>query len=175
MSEIQIRYWRPPDRLQLFRQRLVLDRPDCKVTLAETWTPDRALEVAGEIVFEPGAPIVWFVFPGAWHDLGRFHLVDGTFTGYYANIIAPAKLDGADWEIRDLCLDLWVSSKGAFHVLDQDEFEEAAGKAWIDEPTARRAREELERLLDGLKNGRWPPAIARELDLQRVRALLDDD
>lgn len=176
MPEIEIRYWRPPNRLQVFRQQLVVDRPDYKVTFVEHSTASGTLKVGERVILEPAAPIVWFVFPGAWYDLGRFHLRDGTFTGYYGNVIAPAKLDGATWEIYDLCLDIWVEPDGTLQVLDQDEFDEAVDRLWIDKATADRARRELERLVREARQGRWPPSIVQELDLQRVRALrLEDD
>ena len=88
------------------------------------------------MIYEPGAAIVWFVFPDVWHDLGRFHLEDGTFTGYYVNLITPVQIDGTTWRMFDLCLDLWIGADGRFQVLDQDEFDEAVDRCWIDPATA---------------------------------------
>ena len=51
--------------------------------------------VAGRTILEPGAPVVWFTFPGRAHDIGRFHAAGGTFTGYYANVLTPVELDAA--------------------------------------------------------------------------------
>ena len=53
----------------------------------------RPTVVNGRAVLEPGAPVVWFTFPGRHHDIGRFHTADGTFTGCYANILTPVQLD----------------------------------------------------------------------------------
>lgn len=171
MAQVEIHYHRPPDRLDVFVQHLVVDRPDYKVTLHERPPLSTMLSLGDRVIFEPGAPIIWFVFPNAWHDLGRFHLNDGTFTGYYVNLITPPELQGLTWRMFDLCLDLWIDASGDYQVLDQDEFDEAVDRLWIDAATARRARLELERLIAEVQAGRWPPQVVLEHDLERVRAL----
>ncbi|NIR46676.1 MAG: DUF402 domain-containing protein [Gemmatimonadetes bacterium] len=171
MHRVEIRYHRPPDRLDVFHQQLVVDRPDCKVTLHEDTPLPEPLQVGATRIYEPGAPIVWFVFPDAWHDVGRFHLEDGTFTGYYVNLIIPVDIQEAVWTMYDLCLDLWVDPSGGYVVLDQDEFDEAVDRGWIDGKTARRARQELEALTAGIDDESWPPEIVHSHDLARVRRL----
>jgi len=173
MPRVKIHYRRPPDRLDVFEQELVVDRPDCKITLHDSPPPSTELTVKGRTVFEPRAPIVWFVFPGSWYDLGRFHLRDETFTGYYVNLITPPQLGAAVWHMFDLCLDLWVSPGGECVILDRDEFDEAVDHGWIDRATAARARLELDGLIAAVDAGAWPPKVAREHDLPRVRALRD--
>jgi predicted RNA-binding protein associated with RNAse of E/G family len=171
MPRVEIHYRRPPDRLDVFLQDLVVDRPDYKVTLHDPATVETTLTVGEDVVYEPGAAIVWFVFPDEWHDLGRFHLKDGTFTGYYVNLITPVRLEGTTWKMFDLCLDLWVDVAGRFQVLDQDEFDEAVDRHWIDQTTAERARSELDRVITQVRGSNWPPEIVREYDLARVRQL----
>jgi predicted RNA-binding protein associated with RNAse of E/G family len=171
MPRIEIHYRRPPDRLDVFVQDLVVDDPDYKVTLHDPATIESTLTIGGRAIYEPGAAIVWFVFPDAWHDVGRFHLEDGTFTGYYVNLITPVEIDGPTWRMFDLCLDLWVDMDSRFRVLDQDEFDEAVDRGWIDRATAERARSELSRIVAELSAGGWPPAVVREYDLARAREL----
>jgi predicted RNA-binding protein associated with RNAse of E/G family len=171
MPRVEIQYRRPPDRLDVFVQDLVVDRPEYKVTLHDPSTLTTAISIAGRTVYEPGAPIVWYLFPSAWFDLGRFHLRDGTLTGYYVNFIAPPDLKDDIWTLYDLCLDLWVDTCGDFQVLDQDEFDEAVDRRWIDPLTAARVREELHRLIAEIGAGRWPPNPVAEYDLRRTRAL----
>ncbi len=171
MRRIEIHYRRPPARLDIFVQELVVDRPDCKITLHDPSSLGGELRVGEQVIYEPGAPLVWFVFPGAWYDIGRFHLGDGTFTGYYANLITPVEFQGHIWTMYDLCLDLWIEPDGSFRILDQDEFAEAVDQLWIDALTARRARQELDYLLAEVQAGRWPPPIVGAHDLERVRAL----
>lgn len=171
MRRVEIHYRRFPDRLDVFEQQVVVELPDVIVTLHESPPPGAELAVDGRTVFEPGSPIVWFVFPGTWYDMGRFHLRDGTFTGYYVNLITPPELSGGVWHMVDLCLDLWISPSGAYRVLDQDDFDEAVDRGWIDSTTAERARLELDGLIAAVRSGAWPPAVAREYDLARVREL----
>lgn len=171
MGKIEIHYRRPPGRLDTFVQDLVVDRPEYKITLHEHPPINETLYVGGQPIFEPGAPIVWFVFPGAWYDLGRFHLKDGTFTGYYVNLITPVEITGDAWKMFDLCLDLWVDPSGRYWILDRDEFDEAVDRLWIDTATAQRTRQELDRIIAAVQTGRWPPDPVREHDLARVREL----
>lgn len=173
MPQIEIRYRRPPDRLDVFVQDLVIDEPDHKVTLHDPSTLTAPLTVGRQIIYEPGAPIVWYVFPTAWYDIGAFHLTDGTFTGYYVNLITPPRLGGRTWTLFDLCLDVWIDPGGDFSVLDQDEFDEAVDSEWLDSATAERARHELDRVLQAAASGRFPPSLVRRYPLQRVRDLRD--
>jgi predicted RNA-binding protein associated with RNAse of E/G family len=144
MTRVEIHYQRPPDRLDVFVQDLVVDRADCKVTLHDPATLEAVFTVGEVVIYEPGAAIVWFVFPGAWHDIGRFHLEDGTFTGYYVNLITPVQINGPTWTVD---------------------------RRWIDPATAERARSELSQLVARVSAGEWPPAVVREYDLPRVRGL----
>ena len=171
MPQVEIHYRRPPDRLDVFVQDLVVDRTDLKVTLHDPSTVGTTIRVGDRVIFEPEAPIVWFVFPGGWCDLGRFHLGDGTFTGYYVNLIAPPSLEDRTWTMFDLCLDIWIEPDGDFQVLDQDEFDEAVDRQWIDPLTARQTRLELDRLVTELRAGSFPPVWVAEFDLERARNL----
>jgi uncharacterized protein len=169
---VRIHYLRPPERLQVFDQRLVLDREDVKVTLAEAMAFDPPMRIGGDVVLEHGSDVVWFTFPGAWHDIGRFHLADGTFTGIYANILTPAVMSDGDWRTTDLYLDIWVGPDGPVVLLDEDELDEALGKEWLAEATAERARAEARRLLETARAGSWPPPVVGEWTLERCRAEL---
>jgi uncharacterized protein len=169
---VQIHYLRPPERLQIFDQRLVLDRVDVKITLAESMPFDPPMRIGGGIVLEHGSDVVWFTFPGVWHDIGRFHRADGTFTGIYANVLTPPEMDDGVWHTTDLYLDVWVDSKGEVALLDEDELDEAVGREWIDADTAGRAREEAARLVERARAGAWPPPLVHEWTLERCRAEL---
>lgn len=155
-----------------------------------------SIRVAGRTVLEPRAPVVWFTFPGAWHDIGRFHTADGRFTGYYANILTPVERvavpgsapslpaeppgPGPDargagsgvetWHTTDLFLDVFLDPRGAVRVLDQEELEVAAARGWIDPLTVRTAETEAARLAADARAGRWPPAIVKAWPLERARA-----
>ncbi|MFO7894856.1 MAG: DUF402 domain-containing protein [Longimicrobiales bacterium] len=147
----------------------------------------RPVVVAGRTVLEPGSPVVWFTFPGAHHDIGRFHTADGAFTGYYANILTPVQRDadppppgtpaigtvdpdrrGDVWLTTDLFLDVFVDPGTGIHVLDRDELDRAVARGWIDEPTARTAELEANRLVESARIGEWPPPVVDAWPLERV-------
>jgi predicted RNA-binding protein associated with RNAse of E/G family len=167
---VRIRYRRLPDREQLFEQAVVVDAGDHVVTLLRAAALPRPVRAAGRVVLEPGAPVVWFTYRGdVWHDVGRFHLADGTFTGYYANVLTPVRMREGEWATTDLALDVWAGADGAVEVLDRDEFDEAVRRRWIDADTAARALAEAERLAAAAREGTWPPEHVRTWDLARAR------
>ncbi len=166
---VRIHYRRPPGRLQVFEQHLVHDAPEVKVTLAENMPYEPPMRIEGDVVLELGSDIVWFTFPGAWHDIGRFHRADGAFTGLYANILTPPTFDSTGWDTTDLFLDIWMAPDGTVVLLDEDELDEALGKELLDRETAARARDEAHRLLRDAEAGTWPPAVVHEWTLRRCR------
>lgn len=167
---VEIRYRRLPHREQLFRQRLLADDGACVVTFLEAAELPKPVKAGERVILEPGAPVVWFTFRGLWHDIGRFHLRDGTFTGFYANVLTPVEMDGALWRTTDLCLDVWLGADGAVEILDEDELAEAEREGWADAETAARARREASELAEAARAGRWPPAPPHEWTLERARA-----
>ena len=169
---VRIHYRRPPAGLQVFEQHLVHDGDDVKVTLAEKLPYVPPIRIEGQVVLELGSDAVWFTFPGRWHDIGRFHRADGTFTGLYANILTPPVLRGNDWDTTDLFLDIWIPPAGGATLLDEDELDEAVGKEQIDDVTAARARAEARALLRAAAEGTWPPSAVHEWTLDRCRAVL---
>jgi predicted RNA-binding protein associated with RNAse of E/G family len=170
---VTIHYRRPPDRETVFEQPVVHDDGNCIVTYLPAAALKEPVVAGGRVVLEAGAPIVWFTYRGdVWHDVGRFHLADGTFTGVYANILTPVLMDGHRWETTDLFLDVWVNADGGVEILDRDEFDAALAAGWIDAPTAARALAEAERLADDARRGVWPPVQVREWTLGRAREAL---
>jgi predicted RNA-binding protein associated with RNAse of E/G family len=171
--------------VEIFHQTLVHDVEAVKVTIASALTRRKPLKIHDQIVLEDGSDAVWFTFPGAWHDIGRFHRADGTLTGIYANIITPCRfLEGGLWETTDLFLDLWIPAESDLwrqetprevYLLDEDELDEACRAGWVDAPTARRARKEAGRLMKAAGSGEWPPAIVREWTRERARARLSGE
>ena len=120
---VHIHYLRPPDREDVYHQPLLLDRPDVKVTFPAGMALDLPIRIGEKIVLETGSRVVWFTFPGRWHDIGRFHTADGTFRGYYANILTPPRFEeGCAWYTTDLFLDVWLPPDGTPSVLDRDQF-----------------------------------------------------
>ncbi len=171
LPTVVIHYHRPPAGEEIFRQLLVHDEPRVKVTLATSMRLEQPKRIDGVLVLEEGSDAVWFTFPGAWHDIGRFHDAEGTFTGVYTNILTPPQLrPNHVWHTTDLFLDLWVPAGGEPRTLDREEFDEAVRRGWIGDVERRRARQEVRRLLELARRGRWPPAIVWTWTLERARA-----
>ena len=154
---VRIDYLRPPNRKEVFVQKLILDAPDVKVTLAENVPFDPPISILGKIALEVGSDAVWFTFPDRWHDIGRFHRADDTFTGIYANILTPPILhpDG-NWETTDLFLDIWIDPEGKLSVLDEEQLGDAEDAGWVTPDLAERAREETRWISEEYAAGRWP-------------------
>jgi predicted RNA-binding protein associated with RNAse of E/G family len=168
MKSVAIHYRRPPDREEVFHQRVVAETGEYVVTLLEEAALKRPVTVEERTVLEPGAPVVWFTYPGRWYDIGRFHLRDGTFTGVYANILTPVHMEPGRWETTDLFLDVWVGADGAVRILDEAEFEASVEAGWIDLATAAAAREHAETLALAARQGVWPPSHVAEWTLEKA-------
>ena len=170
---VEIYYHRPPDRDEIFRQSLVHRTDDVVITFMERTPLPAPVRVAGDVVLEPNAAAIWFTYPGVWHDIGRFHLADGTFTGIYANVLTPVEFtDTLAWRTTDLFLDVWQAADGTTSLLDEDEFEEAIRNGWLATDLAERARREATSILELFDRNEWPPLEVREWTLERVRATL---
>jgi predicted RNA-binding protein associated with RNAse of E/G family len=174
MRAVHIHYRRLPARVDTYVQLLLHDGDDVKVTFQPSTPIERPLRVDGRVILEPGSPVVWFTFPDAWHDIGRFHRRDGTFTGIYANVLTPPRLheagdDPAEWQTTDLFLDVWKGVAGEVRLLDEDEWAHARGEGVLPADWARRAREEAETLIAEEAAGRWPPHVVRSWTLERAR------
>jgi predicted RNA-binding protein associated with RNAse of E/G family len=170
-TRVRIHYDRPDRGTTVYEELLVLDRPDVKVTLLADY-PGRDSHAAGRLILSAGAPIVWFVFPELWRDVGRFHVADGTFTGWYTNLRAPPRFDGHDWYCTDLFLDHWLPAEGSATWLDEDELNAALRAGLIDDATRRAIAVERSTVDALLAAGHWPPPITREIDLAEAQRRL---
>lgn len=172
-GRVRIRYRRPPDREDVFEQEVVHRERDVVVTLLERTPLRRPMVHGGRTVLENGSPVVWFTFPGAAHDIGRFHLPDGTFTGFYANVLTPVIFHAPDrWSTTDLFLDVWLEEGREPQILDEEDLAAALARGWVDGATAASARAEADRILGLVRAGSWPPPVVREWTLERARAAL---
>jgi predicted RNA-binding protein associated with RNAse of E/G family len=167
---VTINYFRPPERREVFIQKLLLDTPDVKITLAESVPFDPPIRIQERVALEAGSDAVWFTFPGLWHDIGRFFFNDTATTEIYTNILTPPIIrpDGV-WETTDLFLDVWIDPDGGFVVLDGDQLQEAEGRGWVSKAQAQRAREEVEWIEKEYRAGRWPPEVVEDWTLARAR------
>lgn len=144
-----------------------------KVTLARDVRFESPVRIEDRTVLEAGSDAVWFTFPGAWHDIGRFHRADGRFTGLYANILTPPAFEeeGAVWRTTDLFLDVWLEAgpeNEGLRVLDREHLDRALREGWIDAERAGRARAEVRRIRKAHRAGDWPPPVVEEWTLERA-------
>ena len=168
---VQIHYRRPPDHVQVYVQRLLHEDEQVRITYEPHLPLPDPKWIGGALAMEPGSPVLWFTFPDAWHDIGRFHTVDGTYTGLYANILTPPVFeDRLTWRTTDLFLDVWIPSGGAMEVLDRDQFQDAVDQGVVSAEQAHAAESEVARIEAAARRGLWPPEIVREWDLARARA-----
>lgn len=128
-------------------------------------TPSRPYIHFGEEVMAAGYDAVWFLFNGKPWDIGRFYRPDGSWTGYYIDVLEPVHWDGADpgtlEPLVDLFLDLWIAPDGRFAVLDEDELEAAVLANWITAGIATRAREIMAGIVAETESGTFPPEVVR--------------
>jgi uncharacterized protein len=171
-ATVEIHYHRPPDRVQRFEQEVVVRTPEWTATYLHEAKIERPVQAGGTVILEPGSPVVWFTYPGEWHDVGRFHLAGGRFTGYYANILTPVSMAEDRWETTDLFLDVWLPPEGDAMLLDEEELAEAEERGWVDGSTAARARRHAAELIEAAGRGAWPPEHVRDWTLERARARL---
>lgn len=130
----------------------------------------RPVVVDGRTLLEAASPVVWFTFPGARHDIGRFHTPDGRLTALYANVLTPVEIRGDEWRTTDLFLDVLLEPGRAPRILDADELAEAVARGWVSEAKAAAAEAEAGRLVEAARSGRWPPPVVSEWTLERARS-----
>jgi predicted RNA-binding protein associated with RNAse of E/G family len=172
MRPITYEYRRPGKPPTLYEEWLVIDRPDVKVLLLEAYR-GKTVTVEGVTIQAAGAPIIWYVFPDRWYDIGRFHLLDESVTGWYTNLCLPPLLAGDHWIGSDLFLDLWQPVDGDPLWLDEDELAAAVRTRVIDRATLRRIDNERAMIALQLQQGAWPPPVAKDVTLDQARALLN--
>lgn len=148
---------------------LLLTATEDTIVVAHESSPSKRVEYLGEIVLDVGYWSVWFLFQGQPFDVGRFYRPDGTWTGYYVDILEPVRWTASDPHtlapITDLFLDLWIAPNGRYVVLDEDEFEEAARLGHLSRAQIDHARKVLQELIDATERGTFPPLAVREFSL----------
>lgn len=165
---VAIHYRRPPDRLCIYDQRVVMERDDVIVTLSEPLELEEPMTHDGSVMLEKGSLALWFTFPGTWHDIGLFHRANRAFSGIYANVLTPPIIEESTWYTTDLYLDVWWPAGGSVELLDEDELEQALSVGHIEADEAGRAMVEAKRILALAERGSWPPPVVEEWTLTRA-------
>ena len=164
------RIGRPEDTYRLF---VLESSPELVVTFQPRTPIDQPIVVDDLTILEPRSPIIWFTFPGKWHDIGLFFRNNGGHTGMYANVLTPVDfIDSRTWSTTDLCLDVWVPRWGPVRTLDEDELSDAEGAGQVDAKLAERARAEAGSLVHSHSANAWPPPVVGEWSLARALSVL---
>ena len=172
LSRLTFDFIRPPGRRVSMRSDL-LQATDNMIVVATDLAPSKPVEYLGEIVMDAGYRAVWFLFKDQPYDIGRVYRPDGTWMGYYADVLEPVRWNGSDpatlEPIIDLFLDLWIAPDGRFEVLDEDEFEEAGVRGNITAHQIDHARRVLQDLVHATQRGSFPPAVVKEFLLRKTQ------
>ena len=168
---VEIHYRRPRIGVTSYRQLVLHSVDELIVTYQPKAEITESVLVDDRPVLAPGSPVIWFTIPGAWHDIGMFHLPSGQATGVYANILTPVAIETpTSWSTTDLYLDVWVPTQGPAQILDEEEFEEALSAQAIGPDVAGRARAEANRVWSQAIAGQWPHPSVSAWDLERAQA-----
>ena len=155
-------YVRPGGHLVTFEAQLLRADRDV-VILSHMAHPSKPLFLAGQAVIEDGYDVVWFLFKGRPYDVGRFYRPDGTWTGYYIDILEPVVWQDDNPHsiapLVDLALDLWIAPDGSFRVLDEDEYAAFVDCGDLTSEQATNARSALNEVISSLKSDNFPPSL----------------
>jgi len=157
---------RPPDRRSQFEVDL-LRADEQTLVLSHLVYPKNSLVYRGEEVIADGYRAIWFLFKDQPYDIGRFYRPDGSWTGYYVDVLEPVRWWGAKAEtlepLVDLFLDLWIAPDGSSEVLDEDEFAEALDLGHLTDAQAEHARRVLREIVDGVQSGNFLPDVVTQV------------
>lgn len=144
----------------------LIEATETLIISAHEISPSKPVTFLGEVVMDAGFWAVWFLFKDRPYDVGRFYRPDGTWTGFYCDVLEPVRWQGSDPKtlepIVDLFLDLWIAPDGRYLILDEDEFEEAIAQSRITQEQAAHARRVLEELVESTRQGDFPPRVVTE-------------
>jgi predicted RNA-binding protein associated with RNAse of E/G family len=159
---------RLPDRRTTFHSTL-RQVDERLIVLSHQITPSKPFTYRGDEVIGSDYQAVWFLFKDEPYDIGRFYRPDGTWTGYYVDILDPVCWRGPDAStlqpLVDLFLDLWIAPDLSYSVLDEDELAEALFQGAISSERADNARAVLAGLIAEVEAGTFPPQAVREFEL----------
>ena len=157
---IRFAYHRPGQGTTTYKERLLADRREVKV-LDVSCYEGPPVRIEHRMVLEPGARALWFVIPDAWFDVGRFHLTDGTPTGWYTNFCTPVVFDDSTWRATDLFLDHWLSDEGWECWLDERELSHARAAGLLTPAMVRGLEDGRTEVARRLAARDWPPHFIR--------------
>ncbi len=117
------------------------------------------------MVLTLGFQIVYFKLMRKWFAIGKIRDTQGKHVRYYCDIVTPPRLlEDSGVELTDLFLDLWASPDLKCKVLDKEELENAYSTCWITKQLYEKAKNELNKLLNAVKQRKFPTYHIKHLD-----------
>ena len=163
---VTIRYRRLPGGVRQF-QGILREESSNQLVIEQQLRVRKPRRQFGRVAVGKGYLAEWVIFRGRWYDVGKFYDSKRRLMGYYCDIIRPVMRLLSDEAktsiITDLFLDLWITPEGRYVVLDEDELERALANHIISNSLARRARRELQLLIQSTQAGRFPPTSIRKI------------
>lgn len=157
-----LRMKRPPEEIEEWEHILLLDTPDLIISEFRFSGLEGPTVLEGRTITENGYRCILFEFAKEWYEIMKIWNFEGSLVGYYCNINTPPRRFEGGYEVTDLFLDLWVFPDMEYRVLDEDEFEVAIARRWIDEEEAEKARSVLGHLVEQVEKGEFPQDIVEE-------------
>lgn len=170
---MEIVYRRPGRGTHRYSQELLHDGGRLKITLLRRPARGPEREVGNVVTLDPGAPLLWFTFPGRGYEVGAFHRPAGELLGHYTNVIRPPRLAGGRWEITDLFVDVWQPAEAPDdpRLLDREQLRRARAEGVVPPEEADRADELARGIAERARAGAWPPSEVARWPLEAVPAL----
>jgi len=163
-QKVHLRYVRLPNRVNDHWDELLHRSDKIIVGCSEVSSPN-AVIFDGKVVLAQGFKIVYFEILRKWFTIMKVWNPKSEHTGYYCDIVTPFRLlhDGVVQQ-TDLFLDLWVSPDLRYKILDEDEFEDAVRKNWVNPKLCEKAKRELQQLIRMVEDKKFPPRIVKDLE-----------
>lgn len=124
-----------------------------------------------------GYGFIWYRF-WVWRDdqlVERYYDRRGELLGTQIDVCAPMEIQERHWRTRDLALDIWIAPDGRVTVANEAAFDAAVAAGEISEEEATWAEAHVRRLTAAIAQGRFPPAMVRnwQVDIRRIENLLE--
>ncbi len=128
-------------------------------------------------VVTTGPGYVWFRFwlPRVDQVVERYYTDAGALLGTRVDLCTRVTVDDSGRHALDLIMDLWIDPSGTVTLHHEDAYEQAVAAHALSDEEAAYAEAHLRSLTMSIAQGRFPPAIVRnwQVDVSRIRADLE--
>lgn len=142
-----------------------------RVIWGEGWSP---VQRAGRQL--AGYGFIWYRF-WVWRDdqlVERYYDMSGMLLGTQIDVCTPMQIDEQHWQTQDLVLDIWIAPDGRVTVTNEAAFDDAVRDGVLSSDEADWAEAHVRRLTGAIAQGRFPPAMVRnwQVDIRRIEDVL---